>query len=78
MDVEITRNGQGRLVFTVQGEEKPLTSEDILYVPDLLRPGSIRGVSRVVGLRENLGLSKALEAYAANFFWEWDDTCRRD
>ena len=68
MDVEITRNGQGRLVFTVQGEEKPLTSEDILYVPDLLRPGTIRGVSRVVGLRENLGLSKALEAYAANFF----------
>jgi HK97 family phage portal protein len=68
MDVEITRNGQGRLVFTVQGEEKPLTSEDILYVPDLLRPGTIRGVSRVVGLRENLGLSKALEAYAATFF----------
>ena len=68
MDVEITRNGQGRLVFTVQGEEKPLTSEDILYVPDLLRPGTIRGVSRVVGLRENLGLSKALESYAATFF----------
>jgi HK97 family phage portal protein len=67
-DVEIERNGRGRLVFTVKGESKPLTSEDILYVPDLLRPGTIRGVSRVQGLRENLGLSKALEAYAATFF----------
>jgi HK97 family phage portal protein len=67
-DVEIERNGRGRLVFTVKGESKPLTSEDILYVPDLLRPGTIRGVSRVQGLRENLGLSKALESYAANFF----------
>jgi HK97 family phage portal protein len=67
-DVEIERNGRGRLVFTVKGETKPLTSEDILYVPDLLRPGTIRGVSRVQGLRENLGLSKALEAYAATFF----------
>jgi HK97 family phage portal protein len=67
-DVEIERNGRGRLVFTVKGETKTLTSEDILYVPDLLRPGTIRGVSRVQGLRENLGLSKALEAYAATFF----------
>jgi HK97 family phage portal protein len=67
-DVEIKRNDQGRLLFTVKGERGALTSEDILYVPDLLRPGTIRGVSRVQGLRENLGLSKALEAYAATFF----------
>ena len=66
--VEITRNSKGSLVFTVQGEDRPLTSEEILYIPDLLRPGTVRGVSRVHALRENLGLSKALELYAANFF----------
>jgi HK97 family phage portal protein len=66
--VEVKRNGIGRLMFTVQGEEKPLTSEEVLYIPDLLRPGTVRGVSRVHALRENLGLHKALEAYASTFF----------
>ena len=66
--VEIKRNAEGALIFTVQGEDRPLTSEQVIYIPDLLRPGTVRGVSRVVALRENLGLSKALELYAANFF----------
>lgn len=66
--VEVKRNGQGRLIFTVQGEDKPLTSEQVLYIPDLLRPGTVRGVSRVHALKENLGLSKALELYAGHFF----------
>jgi HK97 family phage portal protein len=66
--VEIKRNAEGALIFTVQGEDRPLTSEQVIYIPDLLRPGTVRGVSRVVALRENLGLSKALELYAATFF----------
>jgi HK97 family phage portal protein len=66
--VDVKRNGIGRLMFTVQGEEKPLTSEEVLYIPDLLRPGTVRGVSRVHALKENLGLHKALEAYASTFF----------
>lgn len=66
--VDITRNGQGRLVFTVVGEDKPLTSEEIVYIPDLLKPGHIRGVSRVGAMKENLSLAKALEMYAATFF----------
>jgi len=66
--VEVKRNGQGRLMFVVQGEDKPLTSEQVLYIPDLLRPGTIRGISRVHALRENLSLHAALEAYASTFF----------
>jgi HK97 family phage portal protein len=66
--VEVRRNAQGRLIFIVQGEDKTLTSEQIIYIPDLLRPGSIRGISRVHALRENLSLHKALEAYASTFF----------
>ena len=38
--VDVKRNGQGRLIFDVQGEDKPLTSEQIVYIPDLLKPGT--------------------------------------
>jgi HK97 family phage portal protein len=66
--VEVSRNGLGRLMFTVVGEDKPLSSEEIIYIPDLLKPGTIRGVSRVTAMKENLALGKSLEMYAATFF----------
>jgi HK97 family phage portal protein len=66
--VDVKRNGQGRLIFDVVGEDKPLTTEEIVYIPDLLKPGHIRGVSRVGAMKENLSLAKALEMYAATFF----------
>ena len=66
--VEVKRNGQGRLMFEVVGEDKPLTTEQIVYIPDLLKPGHIRGVSRGGAMKENLSLAKALEMYAATFF----------
>jgi HK97 family phage portal protein len=65
--VSIVRNGIGRLQFNVVGEEQPLTGDDILYIPDLLRPGQVRGVSRVMALKENFGLSLALEKFYATF-----------
>jgi len=66
--VQIVRNGIGRLQFNVVGEEQPLTGDEILYIPDLLRPGQVRGVSRVTALKENFGLALALEKFAATFF----------
>ena len=66
--VEVKRNGLGRLTFTVKGEKKTLTTEDIVYIPDLLKPGSVRGVSRVEALKENFGLALAMEKFAATFF----------
>ena len=66
--VEVKRNGLGRLTFIVQGEKKPLTTEEVVFIPDVVRPGSIRGVSRVEALKDNFGLAKALEVYAARFF----------
>ncbi len=66
--VEVSRNGLGRLMFTVVGEDRPLSSEEVIYIPDLLKPGTIRGVSRVTAMKENLALGKSLEMYAANFF----------
>jgi len=66
--VKINRTGIGRLTFQVEGAPRPLTSEEIVFIPDLVRPGDIRGVSRVTQLKENLGLAVALEKYAAQFF----------
>jgi HK97 family phage portal protein len=66
--VDIVRNGIGRLQFNVTGEDKPLTSDEVIFIPDLLRPGQIRGVSRIHALKENFGLALALEKFAATFF----------
>tara|TARA_R110000822_G_scaffold10078_10_gene38490 strand:- start:1649 stop:3004 length:1356 start_codon:yes stop_codon:yes gene_type:complete len=66
--VRITRNGLGRVMFHVEGEERPLTTEDMIFIPDVVKPGTLRGVSRVESLRDNFGLAMALENYAARFF----------
>jgi HK97 family phage portal protein len=68
MDVEIKRTGIGRVGFVVRGEDKMLTTDEMIFIPDLVRPGHIRGVSRVEALKENFGLAMALEKYAAKFF----------
>lgn len=68
IDVDIKRNGQGRVIFNVKGSERALTQEDIVFIPDVVKPGSIRGISRVEALKENFGLASALEKYAARFF----------
>ena len=68
LDVDIKRNGQGRVIFNVKGESRGLTQEDVVFIPDVVKPGSLRGISRVEALKENFGLAAALEKYAARFF----------
>jgi len=67
-DVQIKRNGLGRVMFEVEGENKLLSAEDVIFIPDVVRPGNLRGISRVEALKENFGLAKALENYASKFF----------
>ena len=68
LDVDVKRNAQGRLIFNIKGESRALTQDDIVFIPDVVMPGSIRGISRVDALKENFGLASALEKYAARFF----------
>lgn len=68
LHVNVVRNGVGRIQFDVEGESKVLTTEDIVFIPDLVRPGHLRGESRVKALKENFGLALALEKFASNFF----------
>ena len=67
-NVEVKRDSVGRLQFTVEGEGRPLGTDDIIYIPDLLSPGKVRGVSRVKALKESFGLALALERFASTFF----------
>ena len=66
--VTIKRNGLGRVMFELEGEEKMLSSDEVVFIPDVVRPGHIRGVSRVEALKENWGLAIALQNYASRFF----------
>ena len=68
LDVEIKRNGVGKVMYLVDGEKKLLSQEEVVFIPDIVRPGKIRGVSRVEALKENFGLAMALESYAQTFF----------
>jgi HK97 family phage portal protein len=66
--VEVKRSAIGRKVFIVTGEERPLTSDDIIHLIDLAEPGSLVGISRVMKLKDALGVASALQSYAARFF----------
>lgn len=66
--VTIKRNGLGRLQFVVEGVKDPIPAEQMIFIPDVVRPGEVRGVSRVEALKENFGLALAMEKFAATFF----------
>lgn len=66
--VQIHRNGIADLKFEVEGESRILSSDEVVFIPDVVRPGHIRGISRTDALKTNWGLAQALENYAAKFF----------
>jgi HK97 family phage portal protein len=66
--VEVRRSAIGRKIFIIKGEEKALDSESIVHITDLIQPGSLTGLSRVERLKEALGLSSAMQSFAARFF----------
>lgn len=67
--IEVRRNAESRrLEYVVDQGRRVLSSEDVLHITDLRRPGDLRGVSRVTELRQTLGLARALDEFAARFF----------
>ena len=66
--VKIKRNGLGRVMYEYEGEGRLLSSDEMIHIPDVVKPGEIRGISRVEALKDNFGLAIALESYAARFF----------
>jgi len=72
--VEIRKNKVGEVVYIHQDEGKPLTKNEMIHIPDVVRPGETRGISRVTALKDNFGLALALESYAARFFGQGAST----
>jgi HK97 family phage portal protein len=72
--VEIRKDKVGSVIFTYEGESKPLNKDEVIHIPDVVRPGDIRGISRVNALKDNFGLAIALESYAARFFGQGAST----
>jgi len=66
--VEVKRNADGRLGFMVEGEERQLSQDEVLYIPDVIQPGAVRGLSRVKMMREDFGLAIALRNFSATVF----------
>lgn len=66
--VEIRKDKIGSVIYNYEGESKPLTKNEVIHIPDVVKPGEIRGISRVTALKDNFGLAIALESYAARFF----------
>lgn len=46
----------------------PVPKQDMIHLTEMRKAGQLRGVSRVVELRENLGLGSAMQSFAARFF----------
>lgn len=70
-NVATKRNNDGQIVFTVTGDKgrkTEYTTRDILHIPGLSYPGVYGGVSPVDKLAESLGLSIAVQQYAAQYF----------
>jgi HK97 family phage portal protein len=72
--VEIRKDKVGGVTFIYDGENKPLNKNELLHIPDVVRPGETRGISRVTALKDNFGLALALESYAARFFGQGAST----
>jgi HK97 family phage portal protein len=57
----------GRKVFILDNTTV-LGPDRVLHLTEMLMPGEVRGVSRIMQAKEALGLGLALEEYAAQFF----------
>jgi HK97 family phage portal protein len=66
--VERKRDANGKIIYIVQGAQRPLTSDEVIYDTEMLQAGQLMGTSRVDQIRETLGLTQALETFASMFF----------
>ena len=66
--VECSRDRVSRRPIYVFENRDVIQAEDMIHITELRLPGEMRGISRIDFMKENLGLAKALEEFAARFF----------
>lgn len=72
--VEVRRNYETREVEYVIQNSAVLTTDEVLHITELRRPGALRGVSRITEVKQGLGLAAALEEFSARFFGQGSTT----
>jgi HK97 family phage portal protein len=71
--VEVRRDAANRLFYVYDARDR-IEDVDMIHIKDLTLPGELRGKSRIDLVKENLGLSRALEEFAARFFGQGSST----
>jgi HK97 family phage portal protein len=68
--VTVQRNKVTREIeYIIDGaNETPIRKQDMLQITEMRKAGELRGMSRVTELKDNLGLSSALQSFASRFF----------
>lgn len=66
--IDPRRDSRGRVVFVYDGGRSIIQAEDMIYDPTLIKPGQVKGTSRVDELRETYGIARALDEFSARFF----------
>ena len=68
--VKVTRTPVTReLLYIIdENNQYPVTAQDMLHMTEMRKAGELRGISRVTELKDNLGLSSALQSFASRFF----------
>ena len=70
---EVRRDANGRLFYVYSARDR-IEDVDMIHIKDLCLPGELRGKSRIDLVKENLGLARALEEFAARFFGQGSQT----
>jgi HK97 family phage portal protein len=63
--VEMDQRGFAQFVFD---NTTVIPAEDMVHITDIRRPGALTGMSRVDELKDVLGISRALDEFAARYF----------
>lgn len=66
--VEPQRDARDRVVYVYAGGRSIIQAEDMIYDSTLIKPGHVKGTSRVDELRETYGIARALDEFSARFF----------
>jgi HK97 family phage portal protein len=68
--VQVKRNkGNGKKYFVInENYNRPIPQEQMIHITEITKPGELRGISRVEELKDNLGLTSALQSFASRFF----------
>ena len=66
--VECSGDQVTRRPIYIYDQRDIIQSDDMIHITELRLPGELRGRSKIDLIKENLGLAKALEEFAARFF----------